>query len=188
MPDKICKVEGCGEPIGKHGAKGFCPKHYWCWHKYGNPLEPSHRVKTYCKVEGCNKRCHGKGYCDNHYRLFVKRGEPITTVNKNKLFIENRAIYAIYNSMKQRCFNPNTRSYKNYGGRGITVCDRWLGKNGFRNFLKDMGERPEGKTKSGRALYSIDRIDNDGNYEPDNCRWATPHEQGLNTRRNRKNC
>ncbi|MCK5610331.1 hypothetical protein KAR91_51135 [Candidatus Pacearchaeota archaeon] len=79
-------------------------------------------------------------------------------------------------SMKGRVQNPNNVDYHNYGGRGITVCDRWLGKDGFKHFLEDMGERPEG--------MSIDRIRNSGNYEPMNCRWATPTEQNRNTRQN----
>lgn len=67
--------------------------------------------------------------------------------------------------MIQRCGNPNNSRYKDYGGRGIQVCEAW---HDFKNFFADMGLRPDG--------LSIDRKDNDGNYEPDNCRWSTPKE------------
>lgn len=86
-------------------------------------------------------------------------------------------LYSVYNNMRARCNNKKHWLFHRYGGRGIIVCDRWLGRGGFKNFLKDMGERPAG--------YQLDRIDNDGNYEPKNCRWASILEQ-MNNRSNRK--
>lgn len=83
--------------------------------------------------------------------------------------------YEAYHGMIRRCYNSNHATYSDYGGRGITVCHRW--RESFLSFYEDMGERPS-------KNHSIDRIDNDGNYEPSNCRWATPKEQQYNTRRN----
>ena len=94
-------------------------------------------------------------------------------------------IYAIWTGMKARCSNPKSNAWKDYGGRGITVCDRWNGPKGFPNFLADMGEPPPGRLPSGRAVYTLDRIDVDGHYEPGNCRWATWAEQANNRRNNR---
>jgi hypothetical protein len=79
-------------------------------------------------------------------------------------------LYSVWSGMKERCNNSNSSAYKYYGGRGIRVCERWL--ESFDNFFADMGKRPEG--------LSIGRINNDGNYEPGNCRWEKDNEQRFN--------
>ena len=92
------------------------------------------------------------------------------------LTTKNRPEYNAWVGMKNRCFNKsNIDVYPNYGGRGITVCGRWI--NSFPNFLHDMGVKPSKK-------HTLDRINNDGNYDPSNCRWSTMTEQQNNKRNN----
>jgi hypothetical protein len=84
------------------------------------------------------------------------------------------AIYHAWVAMIERCDNPKNKAYKNYGGRGITVCERW--RESVANFVADMGPRPSKR-------HTLDRINNDGNYEPTNCRWATWDVQSRNKRK-----
>jgi hypothetical protein len=138
-----------------------------------------------CSIEGCTavgqkghkgKRGLVKGMCQKHYRRTYRYGSP--TVSKDIVIGENRAehpLWQTYMNMIQRCTNPKDPRYKWYGGSGITVDKRWLGRNGFPNFVKDVGERPIGK--------SLDRWpDPYGSYTPSNVRWATAKEQANNKR------
>lgn len=86
----------------------------------------------------------------------------------------HRSTWQSWADMKQRCLNPRSHNYHNYGGRGITVCDRWL--SSFQLFFQDMGQKPEGLT--------LERINTNGNYEPGNCKWANR----LDQRRNQRDC
>ena len=84
--------------------------------------------------------------------------------------------YHSWRMMKERCLREKQQNFKYYGALGVKVCDRWLGKDGFANFLEDMGPRPKDMT--------LDREDPFGNYDPDNCRWATTETQAKNKRKN----
>lgn len=126
-------------------------------------------VRQDCLRSGNTTSCG----CQRKVHAAVAIRKRCTTHGQSKL-----AEYFVWKTMKARCRNPKNLEFKNYGGRGIKVCDRWL--NSFEAFLGDMGRRPT-------PAHSIDRINNDGNYEPGNCRWATWKQQAANRRKSSEN-
>ena len=143
-----------------------------------------------CKIKQCDREAVCRGWCSMHYDRWLKHGSPHDAGHRYHFTKKDRqkakakvsryraidpSLYYIWGGMKARCYCPTNKDYHNYGARGITVCDRWLGEKGYEHFCKDMGKRPG-------PNYSIDRIDGAKGYSPDNCRWATPREQILNTR------
>ena len=127
---------------------------------------------NHCIANGCSSQSRAKNMCMKHYMRKRKHGSTE--------IVESRIIHGMtgtpehyaWKAMNSRCSNQYSKDYSNYGARGITVCDEWA--NNFQSFYDDMGVRPDGT--------SIDRIDNDGDYERGNCRWSTPREQSLNQR------
>lgn len=139
-------------------------------------------MPNFCKVEGCHSLVHARGMCNVHYRRWMKHGHiECEKMVQNGLARKYPSEHRAWASAKGRCKNPRNASYYRYGGRGITICDRWLGPYGFTHFIEDMGPKPSyEKFSSGQPLYSLDRIDLDGPYSPDNCRWATMQQQTDN--------
>jgi len=131
-----------------------------------------------CRVEGCDRTdIKGYGMCHKHYQRWKRNGTTDLVIEYDGPRKQFPREYKTWDSMRQRCLMPSTKLYPNYGGRGIKICERWQGAHGFAHFIEDMGPKPS-------LRHSIDRVDVNGDYEPNNCRWATPRTQASNKRNN----
>lgn len=130
-----------------------------------------------CSIDTCERKQRTRSYCSAHYSRFLRHGSALGgALDRVNHGLRNTRQYSVWHGIKQRCLNPNDPAFRNYGGRGIELCDEW--KHSFMSFYS-------WAMKNGyQDDLTIDRKDTDGNYEPGNCTWSTRKEQQNNLRNN----
>lgn len=173
-----CSMGGCET---KQYAKLLCSKHYSRMLIHGDPNVYLHR--HVCTMEDCNAKHKAHGYCAKHDARYVKYGDPHFLKEVGDKGRLKHRLYTRYRGMIDRCYYKKSAKYPRYGARGIRVCSRWLNRiDGFENYVRDI----EGLIDSYRDNWTIDRINNDGDYEPSNVRWASPTVQVNNREMSKK--
>ena len=181
---RTCSVNGCGKKIQ---ARGLCCTHYYRLYvsevknlRAERPIGTLQgpQPKKPCSVVGCDRPMFCNGLCQTHSMRLRRTGrvDPDSPISPSlRHGLADCGEYKVWSAMLQRCNNPKCRVYRHYGGRGITVCIRWLK---FEDFFTDMGPRPF------RSAW-LERLNNNIGYSLDNCAWVTPSQNGRNKRNSR---